>query len=107
MKIKCQRFPCEVCKKFASIQVFYNKNGLIKYARARHYVGQKEGKPQFEYHQQTLQYIETQLRDLPKAELGQVGQGINVDQIKAELGSKGNNMVRSTGFEPVIISLEG
>jgi len=49
------RFDCEVCSKLASIPVFYNKSEKIKYARARHYTGQQNGKPQFEYHQQSLE----------------------------------------------------
>jgi hypothetical protein len=52
MKIKCIKSECQVCCKSARIQVFYNSAGEIKYARARHYLGVKEGKPQFEYHPQ-------------------------------------------------------
>ena len=62
MKIKCVRFPCEVCSKLASIQVFYNKNGDIKYSRARHYTGSLNGKPQFEYHQQNIESLKTLLK---------------------------------------------
>jgi len=65
MKIKCEKFECEVCNKLASIQVFYNRSGIIKYGRARHYTGQVNGKPQIEYHQQSLQYIERKLGELP------------------------------------------
>jgi hypothetical protein len=43
MKIKCLRFECGVCGKLASIQVFYDKDGAVKYARARHYIGQSNG----------------------------------------------------------------
>jgi hypothetical protein len=107
MKIKYIQLECEVCDKSASIQVFYNKIGAIKYARARHYLGQRDSKPQFEYHKQTLQYIESHLREMPKAELGQVGQGYNVDLVNAELSSKMSNMAGPKGFEPLTFSLEG
>ena len=43
MKIKSLRFECETFTKFASIQVFYNKNNAATYARARHYTGQVKG----------------------------------------------------------------
>ena len=66
MKIKCEKFECEVCGNLASIQVFYNKSGEIKYARARHYRGRLNGKPQFEYHKQTLEYLQRKLNQIPK-----------------------------------------
>ena len=77
MKIKCVRFPCEQCGVTSFIQVFYNRSGA-KYARSRHYSGMSNGKPQFEYHQQSLQYIERKLSEVPivKTEIGQVGQQV-------------------------------
>jgi hypothetical protein len=39
MMAKCLRYECEVCFKLSSIQVFYNKSGEAKYARARVYSG--------------------------------------------------------------------
>ena len=109
MKIKCQRFPCEVCSKLASIQVFYNKSGAIKYARARHYTGQLNGKPQFEYHQQSLQYIERKLCEMPivKTEIGHIGQKVNDDLEKPELSSKLRIMAGGEGFEPSTPNLGG
>jgi hypothetical protein len=102
MKIKCVRFPCEVCSKLASIQVFYNKSGAIKYARARHYTGQLNGKPQFEYHQQSLNYIERKLGEIPivKTEIGHIGQQINDDLQKPELSSKSRTMAGGDSVEP-------
>lgn len=41
---------------------------------------------------------------MPKAELGQ---GSNVDIVKAELSSKVSNMAGPKGFEPLTFSLEG
>ena len=88
MKIKCERFPCEVCSKLASIQVFYNKSGTIKYARARHYTGQLNGKPQFEYPEQSLEYIQRKLGAMPTTEIGHIGQQVNDDPEKLESSSK-------------------
>ncbi len=90
MQIKCERFECEVCSKLASIQVFYNKSGAINYARARHYTGTSNGKPQFEYHQQSLAYIQRKLNEMQKkdnpiiiGQSGHIGQEINDDLEKA------------------------
>ncbi len=94
MKIKCIRFECEICSKLASIQVFYNKAGIIKYAGARHYSGQLNGKPQFEYHQQSLACIQRKLNEMPKEEntsltnSGHIGQVSNVDLEK--IGNSSN-----------------
>ena len=109
MKIKCVRFPCEACSKLASIQVFYNKSGTAKYARARHYTGQLNGKPQFEYHQQSLQYVESQLSQVSigKTETGHVGQQSNDDLKKLELRSKLGTMAGGEGFEPSTPNLGG
>ncbi len=96
MQIKCKQFNCEVCGKVSTIQVFYNKSGELKYSRARHYIGRKNGKPQFEYHQQTLQYIS-----------GHIGYSVNVDLEKAELASKSKLVAGGKGFEPLTLSLEG
>jgi hypothetical protein len=91
------------------MQVFYNKNGAIKYARARHYLGQIEGKPQFEYHQQVMDYLQRKLGELPKDNtvIGQVGHEVNVDLEKTELSSKNDCMAGGKGFEPLTLSLEG
>ena len=82
----------------ASIQVFYNKSSEIKYARARHYSGQVNGKPQFAYHQQSLEYVQRKINETPEEKdsrisnkLGHVGQAINVDQNKTENGSYQEN----------------
>jgi hypothetical protein len=98
VKIKCLRFECEVCSKVSSIQVFYNKSGEIKYARARHYIGIPNGKPQFGYHQQSLEYTQRKLSEMPKAEIGQVGQDLNVDQVKPESSSKLRSVAGPMGF---------
>src|SRR5450759_640200 len=109
MKIKCLRFECESCSKLASIEVFYNKSGTIKYARARHYSGILNGKPQFGYHQQSLEYIQRKLSDMPmdKTDIGQIGQEVNVDLKKPELCSKLNTVAGGEGFEPSTPNLGG
>jgi hypothetical protein len=105
VKIKCVRFECEVCNKLASIQVFYNKSGAIKYARARHYSGILNGKPQFEYHQQSLEYVQRKLGEIPidKAEIGHSGLHINDDLKKPE-----SRLDKSWGWElnPYITALQ-
>jgi hypothetical protein len=112
MKIKCVRFPCEQCGVTASIPVFYNRSGAIKYGRARHYTGQLNCKPQFSYHQQSLQYIESQLSQMAmgKAEIGHIGQNgqsVDVDLEKPELRSKLSNVAGGEGFEPSTPNLGG
>ena len=85
MKIKCLRFPCEVCTKLASGQIFCNKSDVTKYARARHYTGILNGKPQFMYHRQSIEALKDLLKsqnislDTEKAVDGQVGQTKNDD----------------------------
>ena len=109
MKIKCLRFHCEVCTRLTFIQVFYNKSGTVKYARARHYKGQLSGKPQFEYHQQSLEYVQKKFGEMfmGKTEMGQVGQRINDDPLKAESSTKLRTVAGPMGFEPMTFSLEG
>jgi hypothetical protein len=86
MNVKCQRFPCEICSINSSIQVFYNNNGEAKYARARHYKGRLNNKPQFEYHQQSLSYLQRKLDQIPKNDKCQTkihsDQNSNIDQQK-------------------------
>jgi hypothetical protein len=66
MKIKCVKFECDVCGNLASIQVFYNMSGEIKYASAMHYRGRQDCKSQFDSHQQSLEYIQRKLNQIPK-----------------------------------------
>ena len=106
MKIKCIQFECEECGKVSTIQLFFRSNGELAYGRARHYIGRVNGKPKFEYHQQTLQYIESNLKQVVEV-LGQVGHDNNIDQVNAELSSKVSNMAGPKGFEPLTFSLEG
>jgi len=66
----------------------YNKAGTVKYARARHYTSQQNGQLQFEYLQQSLEYLQRKLCETPKSEIGYVGQELNVDLQKEESSPK-------------------
>jgi hypothetical protein len=86
MKIKCYRFPCEVCGNgtvVSSIQVFFRKNGSISYARARHVRADKK----FYYHQQSVDYTNRKLRELG-IDLGQDSKAVSIEQDNLELSSK-------------------
>jgi hypothetical protein len=98
-KIVCRRFECEVCRVVDLVQIFLRSDGTPKYARARHYKGKKSGKPQFEYHQQSLQYVASKIGTLTEetsyhkdsiskeADSGQLGHNDsakNIDLDKAE-----------------------
>ena len=98
MKIKGYRFPCEVCgenKIDSSIQVFFRANGTAGYARARHLSADKR----FYYHQQSLEYVNTKLRELSNIEHGQV-KGKSIEQTWKDSSLKGIKMVGPPGFEP-------
>jgi hypothetical protein len=109
MKIKCVKFPCERCGNLATIQVFYNKSGVVKYARARHYLNKQNGKPQFEYHQQSLQYLEKKLGELSYISITKNDQhdSLNIDQLNLQSSPKLKSMAGPKGFEPLTFSLEG
>jgi len=102
-KIICKRFPCEVCGKLDSIQLFYSKDGNIRYARARHYLSAVNGKPKFCYHQQSLPYCIRKLNELQKEDKpnilngvghnGHVGYLCNVDLEKPQSVCFGKNRV--------------
>ena len=102
-KIRGYRFECEVCKNRASIQVFYRKDGQVGYARARHYGADKR----FYYHQQSLEYTNSKLRELGKIDPCQASNDISIDQSNAELGSKSVIVAGGEGFEPSTPNLGG
>ncbi len=62
MNIKCVKSICEVDSKPGMIQAFYNKEGIMKSARIRHYLGTEMGKPKFSYCSQTIAYAEEELK---------------------------------------------
>jgi hypothetical protein len=63
-------------------------DGTPKYARYGHYNGKKEGKPQFAYHQQSQEYVQRKLNDLPKGDKpntkGHDGHSGHNDLVKGE-----------------------
>ncbi len=83
MKFKCVKSECAICGKVSLIQLFIRSNGQLSYGRARHYTGQLNGKPQFEYHPQSMESLKTLLKTQgtsltsEKATSGQIGQSQN------------------------------
>jgi hypothetical protein len=103
VKIKGYRFECEVCQVRTSIQVFYRADGQVGYARARH-LGENK---RFYYHQQSLDYVNSKLREISNIEHGQELKGKSIEQTELVLPSKSNCMAGGKGFEPLTLSLEG
>ena len=87
MKMKCVKSECEICGKASLMQLFFRSNGEVSYGRARHYIGKREGKPQFVYHPQSIETLKTLLKTqsisltTEKALDGQMGQTKNDDLI--------------------------
>ena|SRR5208282_4177265 len=87
MKIKCVKLECQVCGKVSPIQLFFRTNGELSYGGARHYIGKKEGKPQFEYHPQSIESLKTLLKTqaisltTDKVKSGQIGHEKECDLI--------------------------
>jgi hypothetical protein len=123
MKIKCVKIKkCPICGDKGSIQVFFNKQGKIKYARVRHYTGLNEAKkPQFSYCKvEDLNQLETLLISLnfqfPQAQQKQLGQKATKDfhdhtSVSLLSGQPDSSlkvkMAGPLGFEPRTFSLEG
>ena len=106
MKIKGYRFPCEVCgdnKVVCSIQVFFRKNGEVSYARARHFGADKK----FYYHQQSLEYVNSKLRELTNIDPCQASKNRTIEQIKPNSNSITKLMAGGEGFEPSTPNLGG
>jgi hypothetical protein len=103
MRIKGYRFECETCHNFASIQVFYRKDGRVGYSRARYYGSDKK----FYYHQQTLEYVNTKLRELCNIDHGQDVKDRSIDQTKPESSPITKTMAGGEGFEPSTPNLGG
>jgi hypothetical protein len=63
MRIKQSKtkIECELCKKLSSIQLFFKADNSLSYGRARHYIGMKDNKPLYEYHPQSLSYLQQKL----------------------------------------------
>jgi hypothetical protein len=83
MKIKCFKFPCDVCNQVSTIQVFFKANGEVSYGRAGHYQKLNEDKkPVFEYHQQSKEYLMEKLKYVLPMIDQQVDQNQNNDDQK-------------------------
>ena len=64
-KTKCIRnIRCELCNTNGMLQMFFNSNNEVRYARIRHYIGvnPNTGKSRFVYHRQTLEYVQSILK---------------------------------------------
>jgi hypothetical protein len=108
MKIKCFKFPCEVCSQVSTIQIFFKQNGEVSYGRARHYLKLNDSKkPMFEYHPQSKEYLTEKLKYI-LATIDQKQNSIdqNADQ-KLKDSSFKLLMAGPMGFEPMTFSLEG
>jgi hypothetical protein len=68
-----------------SLQLFFRSNGELAYGRARHYRSRVNGKPLFDYHIQSVEFLKTLLKTqsisltTEKAIDGQLGQIKNGD----------------------------
>jgi hypothetical protein len=103
MKIKCIKLECQ-CRKQGLAQIFYNKEGNIRYARIRHYshTDALTHKPQFTYcNLDNLDVLKDLLKshnislDTEKALSGQIGQSEikdSHDLIKPEKSLNQQNM---------------
>ncbi len=98
MKFKCIKSECKICGKVSLIQLFIRSNGQLSYGRARHYTGQVNGKPQFEYHPQSMDSLKTLLKTqgisltTEKATSGQIGQSDKGDLLKPKNSLNQQNM---------------
>ena len=94
MKIKCLKAECPSCKLIGSIQLFFNKDELLRYARTRHFshIDKDSKKPQFTYCKiQDLDALKTLLLNqgislcTDKVTAGQVGQGKGFGNLDPQL----------------------
>jgi hypothetical protein len=90
MKDKCVNSVCQVYGKDSLIRLFFRSNSELSYGRAKHYIGKRDGKPQFEYHTQPMEVLKDLLKTqsisltTEKATDGQVGHKDNSDLLKPE-----------------------
>ena len=113
MKIKFIKAECPICKVTGSIQLFFNKDGNLRYARTRHFnhIDKDSRKPQFTY---------CKIEDLvtlqsSNGSIGQVlGQAIirptaETFSSKQNLDAFNNNsrVAGGVGFEPTTPNLGG
>jgi hypothetical protein len=88
MKVKCVKTNCEKDQKLGMMQIFIGKDGSIRFARIRHYIGVEAGKPKFSYCKQSVAYAEAEVKRLGQKDLCEslsskaiaVGEKANIDQ---------------------------
>ena len=95
MRVKCIKADCQVCGVNSTVQIFFKANGQVSYGRSRHYLGKSDGKPMFEYHSQTTEFLEKKLR-----ELGITYDAVGHDLEKPNLAFNTENQL-STGLKMV------
>ena len=67
MKAKCVKdFKCEICGFPGMLQILSSN-----YARVRHYVKLVNGKPVFEYHRNSMEYVNKILKEQNPNQIGQ------------------------------------
>jgi hypothetical protein len=88
MKIKCFKAECPVCKASGSIQLFFNRNLEVRYARTRHYshLDKVSKKPQFTY---------CKIEDLEALKTLLLNKGISLNTDKAESGQLGQLSIKN------------
>jgi hypothetical protein len=99
VKYKCFKTECPECGNSGSLQLFFNREGKVTYARVRHYIGM--GK--FTYCKvEDLEQLKTLLD-------GQGGQDQTLNHIdpKHKDSSSKIRVAGPVGFEPTTFSLEG
>ena len=96
MKIKCVKAECPSCKVTGLIQLFFNKEGMLRYARTRHFshTDKDSKKPQFTY---------CKLEDLETLKTLLLQQGISLNTDKVTAGQVG----QANGFETIDPQLRG
>ena len=101
-KIKCYSgIECEVCHIKGMLQIFFNREGNIKYARIRHYshIDKQSHKPQFTYCKiEDIESLKTLLKSqgislsIEKAESGQIGQ--SQSEKECDLDNSKNSLIQ-------------
>ena len=97
-KTKCIKdFECEMCHRKGMLQIL-----TTNYARVRHYVRLVNGKPVFEYHRNSIEYVNGILANIKddqsnhKSSSGQCKASFSIDQNLNSLGLKSKDESRGS-----------
>jgi hypothetical protein len=101
MKSRCVKMECEECHVLGTAQLFYNNLGVLRYGRIRHYVKLEKGKPIFDYHPQTLEYLNRKLSEVSIND-DQIGHNVKINGDQIHLGKSSVNR-----NEPMVVGLPG